>query len=271
MKYIRTFESFVTDDNRGEDTQYPQHNAALKSEVTEYVDTILRSNEYHNLVELVGMKLPKNVSGEEIDEFFDEVREKAIEHFIENPEQIKKLGFTINNYQVPGNDGVPRTNKVGGTMPVSESIDSEWESLYNWLDVFSKDNRDSKAFLHKNNIINGSWLKRQLENGAVTIEELDSLAQNPSGQVFSDLPLFKRIFSNRMDKDMSIKESVKPVRNNKNCKMVEVSDDELAYFEDESPLLDLVRDEKVTLYDNQIWYNKNDKETIDVLDVYFEL
>lgn len=185
MKYLKKFESFVTDDNRGEDTQFPQHNAALRTEVTEYVDTILNSNEYHELVEILGMELPKNVSGEEIDEFFDKVREKAIKHFIENPEQVQEIGFKIQSYQVPGNDGVPRTNKVGGVMPMSESI--------------------------------------------------------------------------------------KPQRGSHECDVIEVTDDELAYFEDEAPLLDLVRDEKVTLYDNQIWYNKNDKETIDVLDVYFEL
>lgn len=185
MKYIRTFESFVTDDNRGEDTQYPQYNAALKSEVVEYVDGILNSNEYHKVVDLLGLELPKNVSGEEIDEFFDDVREKAIKYFMANPEQIEKTGFSIKTFNVPGNDGVPRTNKVGGTMPVSESI--------------------------------------------------------------------------------------KPDPKNPDSEVLEVTDDELAYFEDEAPLLDLIRDEKVTLYDNQIWYNKNDKETIDVLDTYFEL
>lgn len=185
MKHLKTFESFVTDDNRGDETQYPQHNAALKNEVTEYVDTILNSNEYHDLVELLGMELPKNISGQDLDAFFDEVREVAIEHFMKNPEQMKKVGFTMNRFTVQGNDGVPRTNKVGGTMPV--------------------------------------------------------------------------------------RESAKPEKGSSDCKVLEVTDDELSYFEDESPLLKLVRDEKVTLYDNQIWYNKNDKETIDVLDVYFEL
>jgi hypothetical protein len=184
MKYIRTFESFVTDDNRGEDTQYPQHNAALKSEVVEYVDTILNSNEYSKLVDLLGMELPKNVSGEEVDKFFDEVREEAIKHFMANPEQLGKAGgFVINKFNVSGGDGIARTNNIGGV----------------------------------------------------------------------------------------VKESLKPKPNTQGCKVLEVTDDQLAYFEDESPLLKLIRDEKVTLYDNQIWYNKDDKETIDVLDVYFEL
>lgn len=184
MKYIRTFESFVTDDNRGEDTQFPQHNAALKAEVVEYVDTVLNSNEYSKLVDLLGMEMPKNVSGEEVDEFFDDVREKAIEYFIKNPEQLGKTGgFVINKFNVAGGDGIARTNNIGGAL----------------------------------------------------------------------------------------RESAKPEPNHSGCGVIEVTDDELSYFEDEAPLLGLVRDEKVTLYDNQIWYNKGDKETIDVLDTYFEI
>lgn len=184
MKYLRTFESFVTDDNRGEDTRFPQYNAALKSEVTQYVDNILNSEEYQKLIELIGMEIPKNLSGQELDNFFDKVREKSIEYFMSNPEQIGKSGgFIINKFNVDGGDGVVKTNNIGGV----------------------------------------------------------------------------------------VKESVKPKPNDSNCKVLQVTDDQLSFFDDEAPLINLIRDEKVTLYDNQIWYNKNDKETIEVLDTYFEM
>jgi len=183
MKYLKKFESFITDDNRGEETQYPELNVALKGKVTEYVDSLLNSNDYHSLVELLGLELPKEISGEDLDKFFDEVREKAIAYFMKNPEEVQEVGFSINRFKVGGNDGVARTNNIGGAL----------------------------------------------------------------------------------------RESNKPGPKEEGSTMLKVTDDELAYFEDEAPLLDLVRDEKVTLYDNQIWYNKNDKETIDVLDVYFEL
>jgi hypothetical protein len=184
MRYIKTFESFITDDNRGEDTQFPQHNAALKAKVVEYVDSILNSNEYSKLVKLLNMEMPKNISGEEIDKFFDDVREKAIEYFMKNPEEIDQTdGFVINKFNVYGGDGIVRTNNIGGTL----------------------------------------------------------------------------------------RESAKPEPNKSDCELLEVTDDELAYFANEAPLLELIRDDKVTLYDNQIWYNKNDKETIDVLDTYFKI
>lgn len=115
MKHLKKFESFVNDDNRGEDTQYPELNIALKNEVTEYVDSLLNSNDYHSLVETLGMELPKNISGEELDKFFDEVREKAIEYFMKNPEEVQKVGFKMNNFKVGGGDGVVRTNNIGGS------------------------------------------------------------------------------------------------------------------------------------------------------------
>jgi hypothetical protein len=41
-------------------------------------------------------------------------------------------------------------------------------------------------------------------------------------------------------------------------------------FKKEEPLIDLIRKRKITLSDKKIEFNKSDKETLDILDIYLE-
>jgi hypothetical protein len=56
MKWIKKYENFVNDDNR--DTAsldfLPKHNPVIKQQATEYVDSVLNSNDFEDLFQLVG-------------------------------------------------------------------------------------------------------------------------------------------------------------------------------------------------------------------------
>lgn len=116
MIYIKTFETFINDDNRGEGTKYPKHNQVLNQEATEYVDTILNSNQYEKILDMLNVKIPDNISGEDLDKFMDEVRQKAIQHFIDNPDQLKKDHLNIKTFPVGNGNLVPTTNNIGGAL-----------------------------------------------------------------------------------------------------------------------------------------------------------
>ena len=120
MKYVKTFEYFITDDNRGEDDKYPELNPVLKKQVTEYVEDKLNSNQFHEIFHLLGLNPPKELTGEDFDKNFDDVKEKAIQYLLKNPEQ---LGKEVKFKQMPVNsgDGVARTNNIGGAL--RESVD----------------------------------------------------------------------------------------------------------------------------------------------------
>jgi len=192
MKWIKKYENFVTDNNR--DTAaidfLPKHNPVVKQQATEYVDDKLNSNDFADMFKVVGMEPPKDLKSEEMDSLFDEVREKAIEYFVENPEAIgKEIKFSsmansdkqnLSNQ----NDRVPTTNNIGGTSQTASNRIGE-----------SKTNFDSE---------------------------------------------------------------------------IEITEDDMNKFNSEEPLVELIRNGKISLGNKKVSFNKSDKETIGVLDIYFE-
>jgi hypothetical protein len=114
MKFIKTFESFHetgVDDGIGE--VVPEYNPVLINKITEYVDDLATRGQYHEVAKMIGMKIPKEVSSDDMDSFWEKIRDKAIKFLVNNPELIgKEIGFDV--YKVPGGDGVSRTNNVGG-------------------------------------------------------------------------------------------------------------------------------------------------------------
>jgi hypothetical protein len=51
---------------------------------------------------------------------------------------------------------------------------------------------------------------------------------------------------------------------------LEITPDEMLLFKKEEPLLDLIRKRKISLSDKKIEFDKSDKETLDILDIYME-
>jgi hypothetical protein len=114
MKFIKKFESFHKTgvDEGGE--VIPEHNPTLTLKIKDYVDGLRTKGRYDELAKLIGEKLPKDLSSDDMDSYGDQLSDRVIKHLEENPELIsKEIG--IYTYKVPGGDGIARTNNVGGT------------------------------------------------------------------------------------------------------------------------------------------------------------
>ena len=177
MKFIQKYENFTTDDNRGDNQSFPKYNQANRLKAKQYVDQIFSGGSGPEVVEMckeIGCDRPTN------DEELESVKEKALEYFIDNPERIKEVGTSFQSYPYSGNgnDGIVRTNNVGGVV------------------------RESKG--------------------------------------------------------------------EKNSKVI-LNDDEMNLFSSETPLINLIRKNKISLHDKEVWYAKDDKETKKILDIFFEI
>ncbi len=177
MKFIQKYENFTTDDNRADNQSFPKYNQADRLKAKQYVDQIFSGGSGPEVVEMckeIGCDRPTN------DEELESVKEKALEYFIDNPERIKEVGMTFKSYPYSGggNDGIVRTNNVGGVV------------------------RESKG-----------------------------------------------------EKDVK----------------VVLNDDEMKLFSSETLLLGLIRKNKISLHDKEVWYAKDDKETKKILDLFFEI
>ena len=51
---------------------------------------------------------------------------------------------------------------------------------------------------------------------------------------------------------------------------LDITPDEMLLFRKEEPLIDLIRKRKIALSDNKVEFDKSDKETMDIIDIYFE-
>jgi len=114
MKLIKKFEMFHQTgvDDGGE--VVPDHNPVLDLKIKDYVEDLCTKGRYEDLANQIGDKLPKDLSSDDMEEYGNQLREKAIKYFKKNPELI---GGEIDymTYKVPGGDGITRTNKIGGT------------------------------------------------------------------------------------------------------------------------------------------------------------
>jgi hypothetical protein len=146
MKWIKTYETFLNDEERGEAMDYPTSTPVDMIEAKDYVDMKLKSNEFAEIFKAVGVEPPKDLTHENIEEKFDEVREKAIKYFTDNPEEIK-MPPQHQTYRVNGGDGISRTQNIGGSShansrSIGESkkeLDGEINITDEEMDAFSKE------------------------------------------------------------------------------------------------------------------------------------
>ena len=116
MRKLKKYENFISDLNRDSSAldYVPKHNPVINQKAQEFVDSLMHNN-YELLFKVAGMEMPKDLHSTEMDPLFDEVREKAIKYFIENPEQIGKEDSLVKQFKVNGGDGIPRMSNIGGT------------------------------------------------------------------------------------------------------------------------------------------------------------
>jgi hypothetical protein len=116
MKFLKQYENFITDLNRDSSAldYVPKHNPVINQKAQEFVDSLMHNN-YELLFKVAGIEMPKDLDSTQMDPLFDEVREKAIEYFIQNPEAIGKEDLVMKQFKVNAGDGIPRVSNVGGT------------------------------------------------------------------------------------------------------------------------------------------------------------
>lgn len=73
---------------------------------------------------------------------------------------------------------------------ISENESNDWNIIYTWAKLFSTDNGN---FLSKNNIRDGVWLKKGIESGKITLQDIDNVTRESDGVKFSKLPLLKTL------------------------------------------------------------------------------
>lgn len=67
---------------------------------------------------------------------------------------------------------------------------SDWDTVYTWAKLFST---DTGNFLSKNNITSGVWLKKAIEAGKITLQDIDNVTRESDGVKFSELPMVKTL------------------------------------------------------------------------------
>lgn len=53
--------------------------------------------------------------------------------------------------------------------------------------------------------------------------------------------------------------------------VIEINKDEMKLFGTETQLIKLIRTNKISLHDNEVWFDENDEETKKILDIFFEI
>jgi len=69
----------------------------------------------------------------------------------------------------------------------------------------------------------------------------------------------------------ALHEANKPEPNKKGTAKVDITDEERGMFRTESVLMNLIRNNKVNLQKNEVWYNTDDEKTVKTLDIFFEI
>lgn len=77
---------------------------------------------------------------------------------------------------------------------------SDWDTVYTWAKLFST---DTGNFLSKNNITSGVWLKKAIEAGKITLQDIDNVTRESDGVKFSELPMVKTLTNNTISETNS--------------------------------------------------------------------
>ena len=121
MKYLKLFEDFTNDENRGNHATFDHSkNPVIREKVKEYVKGLLHSNQYKIIFDLLGLEAPKDLEGQEMDGTFDDVEQKAIEFLMKHPEQmtIDLEGEDISKMPVASSNNYNVGNALTSNTPV---------------------------------------------------------------------------------------------------------------------------------------------------------
>ena len=103
------------------------------------------------------------------------------------------------------------------------------------------------------------------ENPNISIGGIDIETFTMPGKRGDGVPRLQNIGGSSHANSMRIGEG----RRNFNSEL-KISEDDMLLFKKEEPLIDLIRKGKISLSDKKIEFDKSDKETLDILDIYLE-
>lgn len=110
MKYIQTFENFETHDERT-----PTDKTSIGVKAKQYVEDNFSGNNFLRLFKLLGVEVPKEQTGEQFDEACDKVRDMAVKHFTDNPEEMTIQQPEIKRSGIDTGSNVPLMQNMGGS------------------------------------------------------------------------------------------------------------------------------------------------------------
>lgn len=111
MIYIKTFEDFT--DPYQEEAKEPNWNPSKLIDAKTFVEEALNKDGLGYILKCLGHKMPKDLTGEELDKEIEKIKVEAIKYFMKNPNQMIKVpGFDFFPYK--GGTVAPVTNNVGG-------------------------------------------------------------------------------------------------------------------------------------------------------------
>lgn len=91
------------------------NNPVLRLQVQDYVDGLLYSNQAILIFDALGLKQPDDVEGAEMDDMYDQIRDKAIDYFMKNPHKMQEPDdIEVEEIPIEGDniaintDGIPR-------------------------------------------------------------------------------------------------------------------------------------------------------------------
>lgn len=136
--------------------------------------------------------------------------------------------------------------------------------IFKWLGMESP-NVGDESFDDKFEYAKKRLVKFFEENPNISIGSIDMESFTIPGKSGDGIPRVQNIGGTSHTNSFRIGESTHSFDSELN-----ITPDEMLLFKKEEPLIDLIRKRKITLSDSKIEFNKSDKETMDIIDIYFE-
>ena len=175
----------------------------LKKLIREEIKNILREgdNEHQNYMFFQNLHTIKRMAEkmlalnpQEVDTLLSNGHGWAVDHISTSADDVGEVGtWLCNELGQQSNNMMNESNEL-----------NNWETIYTWAKLFSTDNGN---FLSKNNIISGVWLKKAIEGGKITLQDIDNVTRESDGVKFSELPMVKRLTNNTISETKSWKKS----------------------------------------------------------------
>jgi len=174
-------------------------NKILKQLIKEEIKNILREGEneqqnymffqnLHTIKRMVEKMLQLNP--QEVDALLSNGHAWAVDHISTAADDVGEVGtWLCNEVGQPSNNMMNENNE-----------NNNWETVYTWAKLFSTDNGN---FLSKNNITSGVWLKKAIEGGKITLQDIDNVTRESDGVKFSELPMLKSLTKNTIPESKS--------------------------------------------------------------------